>query len=809
MSDLRYALRMLRRNPDFTAVAVLTLGLGIGANTAIFSVVHAVLLRPLPYREPERLVQVYETGLRSAGSKDWVSFPSFLDWRRQNQVFEDVAAYRHWVFTVAGREAPESVLGLQVTSGLFNILDVHPSLGRTFLPEEDQPGKGNVAILSYGLWQRRFGGNPAITGGLITIDGQSCTIVGVMPDGFQFPYSVPGEVAASGIDLWIPMRNPEVQNRGSRNYWVIARLKRGVTLEQAQVNMDAIGAAIAEQYPDDNRGLGVKVTHLQQHLTREVNQPLWILLGAVGLVLLIACANLASLLLSKVSVRMREMAVRAALGASRRRLIIQSLTEAGLLSLGGAAVGLLLAIWTIETFRRLGPANIPRLHDAGIDVRVLLFALVLTLGTTLLSGLVPALVASRTNLNDVLKDSSSRTTLDRRRSRLRDLLIIGEMALALMLLAGAGLLIQSFRQLLSVDLGFDPRQVFSGWILLPPDRYPQPEQQAAFFQKLVERIQALPGVVAAAACNSVPLSGLNDQGGFRIEGRADPPAGAGALRANRPKVSSDYFQVMGIQMLRGRGFTENDKAGGPEVAVISDATAQRYWPGEDPLGKRISLNRRDGKPVWREIVGIVKGVTHFGLETERYAEIYVPHLQVPSFASALVVRTRGNPMDMAKIIHKEVASQDPTLAFFYVQPMVELVSVAQSRRRFQTTLLGTFAGVAFLLAVVGIYGVVAYWVNQMTREIAIRVAIGARQVDVLWLILRYGLVLIVEGLFLGLAGTAALGRFISSLLFRTSAADLQTYVVVCLLLAGVALLACYFPARRATRVDPIVALRYE
>jgi putative ABC transport system permease protein len=809
LNDLRYAVRQLRKSPGFTTAAVLTLALGIGANTAIFSVVYAVLLRPLPYREPERLVQLYETGLRAGGSRDWVSFPNFLDWRRQNQVFEDVAAYRYWPTTIAGEGTPETVLGLQVTSGLFSVLGVHPSLGRTFLPEEDQPGKGNVAILSYNLWQRRFGGSHSIAGRPITIDGQSCTIIGVMPDGFQFPFAVPGEVALDGIALWIPMRNPDVQNRSSRNYWAIARLKRGFTLNQAQLNMDGIGAAIAQQYPNDNRDLGVKVASLQQHLTREVKQPLWILLGAIGLVLLIACANLASLLLSKVNTRLREMAVRAALGASRFRLVMQSLTEACLLSLAGAALGLLLAVWAVESFRRLGPANIPRLQDAGLDLRVLLFALVLSLGTVLLFGLFPALLASRTSLNDALKDSSSRNTLDRSRGRLRDFLIVGEVAMALILLAGAGLLIQSFRRLLSVDSGFDPRDVVAGWILLPPERYPQPEQQAAFFQRLVERIQALPGVAAAAACNSVPLSGLNDQGGFRIEGRPDPPPGAEGLRANRPKVSSDYFQVMGIRLLRGRAFTENDRAGSLEVAIISDVAAQKYWPNEDPLGKRITLNRRDGKPVWREIVGIVKGVTHFGLETERYAEIYVPHLQVPSFVSALVVRTRRNPMAMAGLIKKEVASQDPTLALFNMHPMHELVSVAQSRRRFQAALLGAFAGLALTLAAVGIYGVVAYWMSQRVREIAIRMAVGARQIDVLWLTLRHGLVLTAAGLVLGLAGASAMGRFIGSLLFRTSAVDLRIYAVVCLILAGVALLACYFPARRAAKVDPMVALRCE
>jgi predicted permease len=808
-NDLRYAFRMIFKNPGFTAVAVLTLALGIGANTAIFSVVYAVLLRPLPYREPERLAQLYEMGLRSGGSRDWVSFPNFLDWRRLNQVFEDIAAYRYWPFTVVAGEVPEAVVGLQVTANLFDVLGVPPALGRTFLPEEDQPGKRNVAILSYGFWQRSFGGNHSIPDRLITIDGQSCAIVGVMPESFQFPYGVPGDIALSGMDLWVPMRNPDVQNRGSRNYWAVARLKRGVTVSQAQLNMDAIGAATVRQFPDDNRDLGVKVAGLQQHFTREVNQPLWILLGAIGLVLLIACVNLTSLLLSKVSTRLREMAVRAALGASCVRLAVQSLTEACLLSLAGAALGLLLAVWAVEAFRSLGPANIPRLQEAGLDLRVLLFTLVLSLGTVLLFGFVPALLSSRTNLNDTLKDFSSRSTVDRSRRRLRDLLIIGEVALALILLAGAGLLIRSFRELLSVDLGFDPNQVLAGGILLPEDRYPQPEQQAAFFQKLVERIQTLPGVAAAAVSNSVPLSGLNDQGGFGIEGRPDPPLGAAGLQANRPKVSSDYFQVMGMRLLRGRGFTEQDKAGNPEVAIISDVAAQRYWPDEDPLGKRISLNRRDGKPVWREIVGIVRGVTHFGLETERYAEIYVPQLQVPSFASTLVVRTRGNPMDMIKTLRKEVASQDPTLALFNVQPMQELVSMAQSRRRFQAALLGTFAGIALVLAAIGIYGVVAYWVRQMTREIAIRMAVGAREVDVLWLILRHGLVLTAGGLALGLAGTAALGRFIGSLLFHTSVADLRTYVVVCLLLAAVALVACYIPARRATKVDPMVALRYE
>jgi predicted permease len=809
MEDLRYGFRMLVRNPGVTIAAVLALALGIGANTAMFSVVRAVLLRPLPYLEPERLVQIWQTGLRGTGERDWLSYPNFLDWRKENRVFAEMAAYRYWLFTVGGGDTPVAVSGLQATPQLFETLGTRALLGRTLLSEDDQPGRERVVVLSYGLWQRQFGADRAVIGRQTRVDGLYHTVIGVMPEEFQFPKTTPVDLPYAP-ELWLPMRvDPDLKNRESYNYWAVARLKPGVTMEQAQADLDAIALNLARIYPASNQGLGVSVTALQRHVTRGVRDPLLFLLGAIGLVLLIACLNVANLLLSRAEARKSEMAIRIALGATRRRLARQTLTESTLLGLLGGLSGLLVASWGVDLFRTFGPPAITRLGDTRIDVQVLIFTLILSLGTAFLFGLAPALFAWRRDANEALKESGWKATPSPLRRRLRGLLVAGEIALAVTLLISAGLLIRSFHRLVGTDPGFDPHNVLTGGIVLPGSDYPEGKQQAAFFQRVLERVQALPEVEVAAAVNSLPLTGINDQGSFRIEGRPKPPEGMDWAWPNRPKVSPRYFEAMGITLLRGRSFTSQDREGAPEVAIVSDVAARRYWPGGDPMGKRVSVNRRSGQPVWREIVGVVKGVSHFGLDVDRRPEIYVPYLQVPSFVMILAVRTRGEPAELAAAIRREVATVDPDQAVFNMQTMEQLVSDSKSRRRFQTILSTVFATLAVILAAVGVYGVMAYAVSQQTREIGIRIALGAAHGDVLRIVLGQGFVLVLLGAGAGIAGALALTRLLSGFLYGIAATDPLTFLGASTVLAAIALMACYIPARRATKIDPMVALRYE
>ena len=809
VEDLRYGFRMLVKNPSVTIAAVLALALGIGANTGMFSVVRAVLLRPLPYLEPERLVQIWQTGLRGSGERDWVSYPNFLDWRKENRVFEEMAAYRYWLFTVGGGDAPVAVAGLQATSRLFGVLGTPALLGRTLLADDDQPGRERVVVLSYGFWQRQFGADRSMIGHQIRVDGLNHTVVGVMPEEFQFPKGAPGDLVYAA-ELWLPMRiDPDLRNRESYNYWTVARLKPGVTIEQAQMDLDGIARNLARIYPASNQGLGVSVTALKRHLTRGVREPLLFLLGAIGLVLLIACLNVAHLLLSRAEARKSEMAIRIALGATRRRLVGQALTESALLGLLGGLSGLLFASWGVDLFRTLGPSNIPRLGETTIDVQVLIFTLILSLATAFLFGLAPALFAWRRDANEALKESGWKATPSPARRRLRGLLVAGELALAVTLLISAGLLIRSFHRLAGTDPGFDPQNVLTGAIVLPVSNYPEGKQQVAFFRNVLERVQALPGVEVAAAVNSLPLTGINDQGSFQIEGRPSPREGVDWPWPNRPKVSPGYFEAMGITLLRGRSFTSQDREGAPDVAIVSDVAARWYWPNEDPMGKRVSVNRRGGKPVWREIVGVVKGVRHFGLDVDRRAEIYVPYLQLPDFVMILAVRTRGEPAELAAAIRREVATVDPDQAVFSLQTMEQLVSDSKSRRRFQTLLLTVFATLAVILAAVGVYGVMAYAVSQQTREIGIRMALGASRGDVIRIVLGQGFVLVLLGAGAGIAGALALTRLLSGLLYGIAAIDPLSFIGASLLLAAIALMACYIPARRAAKIDPMVALRYE
>lgn len=797
--DLRYAVRMLRKNPSFTFVAVLTLALGIGATTAIFSVVNAVLLRPLPYPDADRLVQVWQTNPLANRWGEWVSYPDFVDWREQNTVFEEIGAYRSWRFNITGSGQPEAIAGTYVSASLLSALGATPLLGRSFLEEEDQPAADRVVILSHRLWQRLFASDPSLLGREIFIDRQSHIVVGVMRADFMFPSSLEPE-------LWIPHGPPwELKNRGSHNSRVVALLRRGVTLDQAQANMDSIALSLAEQNPG-NREMGIKVMGLQTTMTKDARPALLILAGAIGLVLLIACTNVANLLLARSAGRRREIAIRQAIGASRSRLVRQLLTESILLGLLGGGVGLLLAFWGVRSLIKLSP-NIPRLDQTSIDLRVLSATLLLSLVTAVLFGILPALRITRSELNEALKPGGKITSW-RDGARIRNSLVIAETALALMLLVGAGLLIRSFLHVQKVDPGFDPDHCLSATVMLPQTRYPESRQQSMFFKGLVDRIGALPGVDAVGGSTNLPFRS-NDSGPFLVEGAQEVPSYQPGTFVEHPKITPDYFRATGIRLLRGRSFTWADDETSPEVAIVNEGMARHYWPDEDPIGKRVSIDDRGGRPVWRQIVGIVNDVKHDGLEKEIRPHVFVPMLQFPQPFLILAVRVRGVPEAFAVSIRDEVAAMDRDQPVFAIQTMERLMADSVATRRFQMTLLSIFAAAALVLATVGIYGVMAYVVAQRTPEIGVRIALGATTSDILRLVIGHGMTLTLAGLLIGLIGAFALTRVISGLLFQVGALDLTTFAAVAFVMGAVGLVACSRPASRASKVDPMTALRSE
>jgi len=809
-SDVRYALRVMSKDVRLTAIITLTLALGIAANSIIFSAVRAVILRPLPYHEPERLVQLWESGSRAGGEADWVSFPTYRDWRAANRVFDEMAAWRFAPVTLSGGQEPEAVLGLEATDRLFAVLGVQPALGRTFVGGEDRPGRETVAVISHGLWQRRFGSDRSVAGRRVNIEGRPYTIIGVMPPQFRFPITIPGDNFVLPIDVWIPMRTgPDLEDRDSHNFWTIARLKPDVTLHQAQVNMDAIAVNLARQYPNSNKDLGATVTRLQDHLTVDVGPALAILLVAVGLVLLLVCTNIAGLLLSRAQSRARELAIRAALGAGPGRLIRQTLTESLLLAAVGTVSGIALAWFGAGLLVKFGPANIPRLSEASVDGHVALFTAALGIAAGLLCGIAPALLAAGVDLHRLLKEAGARATSGRGNVLVRSVLVTGEMALAVVLLTGTGLLIRSFVRVLSADPGFRTANVLSVLISLPSSRYPDPAKHASFFEEALRRIRSVPAIEAAAVTDSLPLSGINDQGGISIEGRPEPRLGEDGPQANRPRVSGDYFKTMGIPLLRGRVFDQHDRSDSRYVAVVSDLAVRMYWPNEDPIGKRVSVEWANGGPVWREIVGIVGSTRHFGLEARQKAEIYVPHTQSPQQFMSLVVRSRGDLSEVAAAIRRELAGLDPELAGMAFRSMDDFISTAHSRRRFQVLLLGSFATLAAILAAIGIYGVMVNTVVRRRREIGLRLALGATQRDVVSMILSRGVLLAGAGIAIGFLAAIALMRFIRGLLFGVSPFDALTFAAVAALLAVIASVSAWAPALAAARVDPAVALREE
>jgi putative ABC transport system permease protein len=810
LQDIRFGVRMLLKSPSISIVATIALALGIGANTAIFSVINAVLLRPLPFPHPDALVALFETDTQRGLERGSHSYPNFFDLRAQNTTLERVACYHSSDYITTGRGEPARLQAAVVTADLFPLLGVSPMLGRTFLPDEDKPSEtGRVVILSQPLFQRRFNSDPSIVNQPVTLNGESFTVVGVMPAAFEFP------IQNDPVDLWTTIAGdasgdtPVTAQRGAHFLQVVGRLKPGVTMEQAQADITAIASRLEQQYPDTNTHKSLRVDSALSALVGDVRPTLFILLGAVACVLLIACANVANLLLARATGRHKEMAIRAAMGASRVRVIRQLLTESVLLSLLGGAVGLLLAVWWSDLLIALGKEDIPRAVQVGIDLRVLGFTLTVSLMTGLIFGLAPAFHSSKTGLIDALKEGGRGTSEGARRNKVRSVLVVSELAIAVVLLVGAGLLIQSLWRLQRVNSGLQPQNVLTFTVGLPEVRYNY-EKQSQFFIDLKSRLESTPGVQSASSVLPLPLSGDRFSISFEIDGRPmapkDHPSGDFFC------TGVGYFKSMGIPIIKGRDFDDRDRHGSTPVVIITETLARQFFPNEEPLGKRIKpgINTIEGeKSTMREIVGVVADVRNRSLSTEPKPAYYVPQTQVPFDQMVMVVKTNSDPHSLIPVATKQVAAMDPDLPVFGVKTMEEYMSASVAAPRFSTTLLSIFAAVALVLTVVGLYGVMSYSVAQRTNEIGIRLALGAQSRDVLLMIVKQGSFLIGLGIVIGLAGAFALTRLIASLLFGVTAKDPFTFGAVVVLLAVVALLACYIPAWRATKVDPMEALRYE
>jgi predicted permease len=793
LQDLRFSLRLLQRQPGFTALLVLTLALGIGANTAIFSAVDGVLLRPLALPAPERLVLVW--GHHPDTGRQTVSLPDFLDWREGSPAFESLAAFGMASLNLTGGGEPEQLRGVRVTANYFETLGLWPILGRTFETGEDRQGRSPVVVLSQGFWTRRMGADPAVLGKTLTLDGMAHTIIGVVPEGIRFP---------SQGEVWVPLATDEERPRRWNFLVVIGRLTAGATMERAQAELTALTSRLEQAYPATNQQVTARIVPLQADLASRTRPALLVFMGAVGLVLLIACANVANLMLARAGVRERELAVRAALGASRGRLIRQMLTESLLLSMMGGALGLLLAEWGIDALRASQLDLFPAYARIGIDWRVLGFTLALSVVTGVLAGLAPALRLSGSHLDSTLRAGARGFTGGSLLRQLRGLLVLSEVALALVLLVGAALLLRSFDRLQHEEPGFDPQGVLTLRVVLPQLKYPEDPQLAAFFQQLTARAAVVPGVQAAGIVTAVPLGDGTPVLDLSIEGRTPAP---GAVEdAEVFSVSPGYFQTMGLPLLSGRLIEPQDDASAPDVAVIKEALARRYLPGKEPLGARLSLD--DGEN-WITIVGVVRGVRSWALQNEPAPQLYLSLPQRPRRAMYLAVRTTGEPAELTGALRRELSALDPELPMADVRTMEQRLEGAVARPRVNMFLLGGFAGVALLLAGIGIYGVISQMVVQRTREIGIRMALGARSRDVMRLIIRQGIFPALVGIGLGLAAALAGSRLLESLLYGVTATDPLTFLIVPVFLAGVALLAAWLPARRATRVDPTEALRQE
>jgi putative ABC transport system permease protein len=815
--DLRFGFRTLAKNLGFTIVAVVALALGTGANSAIFSVVNAVLLRPLSYGEPDRVMMIWGYNTKIGDRQNSISAPDFNDYREQNTVFEQMASFVYQDFNLTGGDEPEHVQGTMVSSNFFDALGVKATVGRSFSLKDEQPGANRVVVISNGLWKRRFGADQSIPGQTISVNDASFTVIGVTPPDFQSP--------EKGDELWIAMSfdggdrmrvpspySPEdLKARNRRIIKGVARLGHGASLKQAQAEMDTIASRLEQQYPDTNTGIRLNVLTMSEQIVGNIRPALIILLGAVGFVLLIACANVANLLLARATSRQKEIAIRVALGAGRVRLIRQLLTESVLLALVGGAFGLLLAFGGIKLLIAINPSNIPRLSEVDIDGRVLGFTFLVSILTGLIFGLIPALQASKPDLNETLKAEGGRgSTGGIRKQRVRSLLVISEVALTSLLLIGAGLMIKSFVTLQKVNPGFNPYNVLTMQVNLPQTKYREDHQIASFYEQVLGRVETLPGVLSAGASTIVPLIDRKYIRRFTIDGRA-PASPDERLMANHRSISPDYLRAMGIPLIEGRYFTNQDRDKSQPVIIINESLRRRYWPNEDPLGMHITIPT-DG-PISREIVGVIGDAKYSSLDTESGADMYVPYLQKPYPFMGIVVRTTADPAQMSNAVRGAILAIDSGQPVYDVKTMQQLVGESVSQPQLYSILIGIFASVALALAAVGIYGVLNYSVSQRRHELGIRMALGAQPADILKMVVGQGMLMASIGMVIGLAAALLLAfflmRLIEGFLFGVSATDLTIFVGIPLLLALVSLLSCYLPARRATKVDPMTALRTE
>ena len=811
LHDLRYSVRTLLKRPGFVITITLILALGIGANSTIFSVVNTVLIRPLPYEAPDRIVMIWETNQSKAVQRSIVSPANFLDWRERNNVFDHLAAFRFWYYTVTGAGDPERYQGARVSASFLPLLGVQPALGRNFRPDEEQVGHDHVVILSHALWQSRFGGDPNIIGKLLTIEGEPFTIIGILPANFRFT-----RVLNAELELWMPIAfTPQQLSREDRSIIVYGRLKKDVTLSQAQAEMAGITSSLAQEYPKTNSGWAAQINNLHDQAIQPIRPTLLILMVVVCFVLLIACANVANLLLTRATARQKDTAIRLALGSSHSRVMRQLLIESLLLALLGGAAGLLLANWGMNVLNVILPDRIPHLEKVSLDLRVLGFTLVISLLVGVIVGLIPGLRASRLNLSETLKGGMAFSEASSRR-RLRNLFVVLEVTLAVPLLISAGLMLRSSLLLQNIDRGINLKNVLTMQISLPQGKYNTAQQIAAFYKQTLERIQSEPGVQSASAVNFLPLTDLGDATSLTVEG-VNPPLPGQEYTVSYRVIDRNYFRTMDIPLLRGRYFTEQDSDESHGVVMINQTMARRYWPDQDPLGRRLQPHfpavkvpwRPESSNTWLTVVGVVGDVEEDGVNDQTSAEIYVPYMQNPSSLMNLLVRSTSDPLRLVTAVRRQVLAVDGDQPVYNVNTMEKVFNQSIAEPQVITSLLTTFAVIALMLAAIGVYSVMSYSVAQRTHEVGVRMALGAQQRHVLKMILGQGLKLVLVGVVIGVTTAFAVTRVISNLLFGVTATDPLIFVAVPLLLIAVAMLASYFPARRALKVDPIIALRNE
>ena len=823
LSEIKVALRGLAKSPGFTAIAIATLALAIGANSAVFSLINALLVRPLPYQEPSRIALIWEQFATQGLDRIPCSPPEFLDLKKEFKSGTDLAAFNYAAFNLGGGDVPERITGAVVTPSLFPLLGIEPIKGRTFAREEEGIGHDDVIVISERLWNRRFNSDPMLVGKTLLLNGRSYTVIGIMPANFEFPipiFGLQGNVFADRVDIWKPVAftKNEMEQRGGRSYGMITRLRPGVSLTQSQAELDKIIANWVQTYKDNygGGGFGAKIYGLHDQVVGGMRTGLAILFGAVVFVLLIACANLATMLLARASARERELAIRVALGAGRWRLLRQMLTESVLLAVAGAALGIFLSVWGLDLLKKIGARTIPRLAEVNVDLWVLVVTAIVAVGTGILFGLIPAFASAKPELTEALKEGGRSSTTGARRNQVRNALVVAEIALALVLLVGAGLLLKSYARVQNIDPGFDRKNILTAELYLPSQKYPgsaSPNYNNGaaitnFWNEALRRVQQLPGVEATALTVVLPLSGSNTDSSFAIEGREMRPNEPGPDEEIRT-ISPDYFRVLKTPLLRGRFLTEADNADAPGAVIINEALAKKYWPNEDALGKRITFdNPRKPNPKWVTVIGIVRSIRHRALDLDPAPEYYLGLAQNPEREMVLTVRSTQDPRSLASAVRREIQSIDPDQPIANIRTLENVTAESVAPRRMSMVLLGAFAGIALLLASVGIYGVISYLVVQRTHEIGVRMALGAQRGDVLRLVVGHAAKLVGIGTIIGLVLAVFSTRTLSSFLYTVGAFDLATFLVVTIALGAVALLASYIPALRATRADPMIALSH-